>query len=212
MALSSDALTTVATVLDELDVADDGGAVRARVERYINLASAWAARICGRTFVYGAAVVERHRGMGTVRLHLGRPIVSITSIVVDGTTLDADSYLVEDATAGVVFREAGFPWTAQAQPGPSYHLVPGSEEPSIVVTYAGGWVSPAHATNVLPRTLPYDLEDAVVELVVSRWRRRGQDVRVRSSGFESSSYTFGGEPVPPEVMAALGPYMRIGSA
>ena len=190
MALDERALVTAAQVFDELDVEDDAGTHRARVERYITAASLTAARIIDRPLHYNPVVVERVAGSGGVRLLLGRtPIVSIASVVIDGETADVADLIVESATAGIVYREAGWPWMPQLQPGPSYHPLPGSEEPAIVLTYAGGWVTPTQATVQLPVTVPEDLADAVIELVTSRWRRRGNDLRVVSSNNTASSRT-----------------------
>lgn len=210
MALSADALTTLAVVADELDVDLGDRKVRGRLERYVNAASTLAKQIIGRPLVYNAAAVEKLRGYGGVRIHVKRtPIVSIASVVVDGDTVDASLYSVEDADIGSIFRSGSWPDTAELQRGPSFHKVPGTEEPIIVVTFAGGWVSPAQAGT---RTLPEDLEDAVVQLVTARWKSRGKDLRVVGEGFEKSSYTYGGVPVPAEIAGVFDGYARIGSA
>jgi hypothetical protein len=213
VALSADALTTVATVLDEIDLAEADSKTRTRVERYINAASSLVRSICGRQLTYAAGIVEKRPGFGGCRLLLDRtPIVAVASVVVDGDTLDASEYEIEDAAVGFVFRAAGWPDTALITATPSGHAAPGTEAPSIVVTYTGGWVTPAQATVELPRTLPHAIEDAVVELVTSRWRRRNTDLRVVGQTFEQSSYTYGGVAVPAEVMAALAPYVRVPNA
>lgn len=215
MALSTDALTTLAVVLDEVDIesATATKEQRARLERYIEAASSLVASILQRPLAYNVDVVERCRGFGGARLLLSRaPIVSVGSIVVDGDTLDPAGYQIEDADAGILFRGVGWPDTAMVTASPSGHTAPGTEAPSIVVTYTAGWVTPGQATGLLPRTLPHAIEDAVVELVTSRWRRRNKDLRVVGETYQQSSYTYGGVPVPAEVMAALAPYIRLANA
>jgi len=215
VALSTEALTTLAVVLDEVDIAaaDATKEQRARPERYIESASSLVASILQRPVVYAAGAVEHCRGYGGARLLLRRtPVVAIDSIVLDGVTLDADGHEIEDADTGMLFRAAGWPDTAMVTVTPSGHTAPGTEAPAIVVTYDAGWVTPGQASELLPRTLPHAIEDAVVELVTSRWRRRNKDLRVVGETLEKSSYTYGGVPVPAEVMAALAPYVRIANA
>ena len=102
------ALTSLATANDELGLTSDAGAVDARVERYILQVSEACAKYCERNFRKESRAI-RLRGSQTRRLVLpARPLVSIASIVVDGTTLAAADYSIEDAEAGLVFREGGW--------------------------------------------------------------------------------------------------------
>ena len=206
MALSASALTTVAALRAELDL-DVDPAKTALLERYIEAASAMVVRFCGRELAQ-ATRVEKHRGMGTVRLFLNAPpIVSITSIVIDDDALDAADFEIEDAGAGIVYCADGFAWSAQEQAGPSYHLAPGTEAPSIVVTYVGGWITPSSAS----RDLPFDIEQAVIELAVSMWKRRGRDVALTGESFETSSYSYV-DGLPGSVAAKLMSYRFVASA
>lgn len=212
MALASNALTTLATVLDELGLSSDGGPVDARCERYINAASAMVAGHCSRTFERSASIVESVRGRGGPVLYVGRPIRNITSITLYGSAIT--DYVVEDADAGRIFRAIGWPSTAAASDTIMGEPELGTEDPSkIVVTYDGGYVTPAQESlPSLPRTLPFDLEDACVELAVARFRGRGQTKRAASEGYEAKSLTFGGTPIPLEILATLERYAFIPSA
>jgi hypothetical protein len=114
-----------------------------------------------------------------------RPLVSIASIVVDGTTLAAADYSIEDAEAGVVFREGGWlrpdsivPWSVARD------RMAGTAKADIVVTYTGGYVLPGDSGT---RTLPYDLEQACLMGVVAAYRQRGQDKNVASRGTGDAS-------------------------
>ena len=215
MTLSARALTTVATVLDELGMKPGDVDVKRRLERLIEAASAFVVTRCGRELVCEAGIVEKLRGRGSVRLVLARrPVVSIASIVVDDVAVDASEYSIENADAGEVFRRAGWAWSAQMQPGLSYHRAPRTEEPNIVATYTGGFVTPnqvelgAFAT----RTLPADLEDIVVRLVVSRWHGMGTDQRVKSEAVMSASVTYSSSALSDDDAAVLARYTPIGSA
>lgn len=214
MALAANALTTLKVVLDELSLNGDGGQQDARLEHYINAASDWIAQHCGRALYRADAVAERVKGFGGVLLRVARPpIVSITSIAVDGGALDAADYTIQDADRGVIFRAAGWPWTAVARAGITSPPVPGWEDPTrIVVTYNGGWVTPAQVAALMfssaPRTLPYQIEDACVRLVASRWRSRGTDGRLVSESSSNLAITYDGWAIPKTVLAALSPFAK----
>ncbi len=214
MALAANALTTLKVVLDELSLTMDNGQQDARLEHYINAASDWVAQHCGRTLQRADAIAEGVKGFGGVLLRVARPpIVAITSIAIDGGTVDAAGYAVQDAERGVIFRGACWPWTAVARAGITSPQVPGWEDHTrIVVTYNGGWVTPSQAAAGLfsasPRTLPYQIEDACVRLVASRWRSRGTDGRLVSESTSNMSITFDGWAIPKTVLAALSPFAK----
>lgn len=219
MALSAAALTTLAVCLDEVDIesASADSKVRARLERYIEAASSLVGVILG-----GGAPIQLHRGEVTVAV-AGQdtttlilphtPIVAIDEVAIDDEVLDPSDYEIEDAEAGFLRRLDGV-WPFEGLKTAGFVTAPvwSTARRNVSVTYTAGWVTPGQATELLPRTLPHAIEDAVVELVTSRWRRRNKDLRVVGETFEQSSYTYGGVPVPAEVMAALAPYVRIPNA
>lgn len=213
--LQANALTNLAAVLDELDLVSDGGAVDSRLNRFINSASDFIERECGRTFRRADAIVETTPGYGLPWIKLKRtPILTLTSITFLGNAYDVANLDVVDDGAGVVLRRVGFPWTAFGNNGISQRPVPGSEFRDLTVTYNAGYVTPKQVddTTFTPRTLPGDLEDACVQLAASRFRGRGTDIRLRSEGGQAQSRTFGGEPIPPEVDAIISHYARIPNA
>lgn len=218
MAVAANALTTLATVLDELGLEQDSGVKDTRLERYINAASDFVASFCGRTFQRADNIAEKVRGRGGTLIQVSRrPIITIDSITVDLATVAATDYHVDNAGRGLIFRSTGWPWEPARMPGLSYAPIPGTEEPTIIVTYDGGFVTPAQADQGLfsaaPRTLPYDLEDVVIQLAVSRWKLRGRDVRVVAESYDSGGgFTFGGAPVAPEILAVLDNYTDIPNA
>lgn len=221
MALNSNALCTLATALDELKLSSDSGAQDARVERYINAASSLIARICNRRFERADAITENLIGRGTPFLFVERvPVLSITSVVLDGSTLAATDYELREVSPGVdgkLFRRSGWPAKGAAMVGPTFGELPGYEAENVVLTYSGGWVTaPQAATGGAfdgeTVTLPADLEDACVMLAATRWQSRGRDRSVSAQQNENAGYTFGGVPVPPEVMAILDGYRRWASS
>lgn len=217
MSVAANALTTLATVLEELELARDAGTRDARLERYINAASDFVASFCGRSFHRSDNIAEDIAGTGRTLIAVSRrPIVAIDSITIDDGAIAASTYSIHDAALGTIFRATGWPWEAASMPGLSYAPVPGTEEKTITVTYDGGYVTPAQAEQGLfsaaARTLPYDLEDAVVQLVVTRWQSRGHNMRVIGESYENSGITFGGVPVPVEILGILDAYAEIPNA
>lgn len=217
--LAAHALTTLAAVNAELSLTADGGAVDNMIERFINGASERITKWCGREFIRTDSIEEKVKGKGTNVIRLSRrPILAIDSIVISDSTVDADDYFIEDADAGKVYRAAGWPNTAQRAPGISQPLVPGTEDASqIVVTYDGGYITPAQAATAgawvtaglfagQARTLPWDIEDACIRLVASRWRKRGTDASIEQASGQNSSHSFQAEHMPRDVMAMLNPY------
>ena len=216
MALPASALTTLATVLDELNLtSDSGGAQDTRLERYIQTASAQIAAYCGRTFERADAIAEAVATFGWTKLLVNRtPIIAVTSVVVDGSTLSASDYSIDDANTGSLFRATGWPWSASRFGGIAQGPAPGQEERATVVTYSGGYVTPQQVVlgTFTPRTLPYDLEDACVQLVTSRYRAKARDVRERARSYEASGMNYGEALFPPEVMVLLQRHVRVVSA
>lgn len=213
MALTAIALTTVPELESELGVTP-GTEVRA-LERAIMAASAEVARVAGRALHRVAGAVDRVKGYGGARLVLPRaPVVSIASIAEladDGTvseTYDATSYELESAEAGIVYRAIGWPWTLTAASGVDGGGVAGSERASLRVTYTAGWITPWQADPAYPggalgtRDLPWDLEDAVIQAAVTRYRGRGRDAAVKSERLGEEAVTYadvsqGGSWLPP---------------
>lgn len=163
--LAANALCKLATVKAELGVGIETPDTTqdAAIERMINAASDAAESFCGRKFNKATVTSERHRGSGTHRLVLNRvPIVgSLTSVTFDDATVDSASYYVEDAVAGIVWKdtiwkapEAGVLGSAASD------LVPHTGERLYKVIYVGGYVLPASGEAVIGTTnmrVPLDI-------------------------------------------------------
>jgi hypothetical protein len=220
--LAANALTTLAALNAALKLTSDaGGAQDQAVERVINEASSFVEKYCGVTFRRQDGIVESLKGFGRNILRVARrPIISITSIAIDGGALDASTYVIEDADAGKIYAVAGWPWTAQRAPGISQSPVPRTEDPSrIVVTYSAGYVTQKQiddSTVFTPptstRTLPWDLEGAVLRLATSWWLARGRDGAEAARSFEASGVTWRPDGIPPDVTAVLRQYKRFAHA
>jgi hypothetical protein len=145
------------------------------VQQYTILrASRWAESVIG----YPTPVQiysETVPGFGGRELLLSRtPILRVLRVFDSTTTCEANvytssQYRVEDAEAGILSMDAGFPWTALRGLGVSDTVIPNSERRSWLVEYVAGWTPPAGSTATCSNyststgpTLPADIEQAVL--------------------------------------------------
>jgi len=208
MTLPTTALCTLADVKEELGITV--ATYDTRLERLILAACDAVANYTGRLLYYDAAVAESVAGFGGTRLLLSRtPIVSITSITMDGLALAATDYEVEDAAAGFVFRQSGWPWSAEQSDNIAGDPIAGTEEREIDVVYKGGYVTQGQVTAipVLARTVPYDIEDAVIQLVADRYRNPASSVA--SERLLSAAVTYRDSDIPPAICRVLDKYKRL---
>jgi hypothetical protein len=190
VALSSHALTTVAEVKTALGIS--GSDDDSLIERLINAASDRVERYCGRHFERDDAAEETIAGYGQHELRVLRtPINSITSITYDDGEIDT-TYVTFDANAGLIFRAGGWAWTAHSTSDIVPAPIPLSERRLYVVTFSGGYVLPKDDGDPA-RDLPYDLEQAVIDLVSSDYLSRTRDLSVKSERLLSYSVSYHGE-------------------
>jgi len=206
--LATNALTTLSTVKADLgisNVTSDG-----TLARLINAASDFVERTCKRSFYYEAARVDTLSGYGTNNLIVEKaPLLDIASITYSDGTVDSDNYSIGDADAGLIFNEYGWVWTAQRMDSITLPRIPGTEKESYTVTYEGGYVTPKQEEDAVgTRSLPYDLEDAVIRMVVNRFRRLGADTNIASEGLMSYSVSYRTESISSDVMSILNSYVR----
>ncbi|MDP2275291.1 MAG: hypothetical protein Q8K32_31385 [Archangium sp.] len=207
-------LTTAATAADVLGVS----AADPKLPRLIGAASESIRRFINRPRLhFTAGFVERLPGyLQQVRLRLGvLQVTAIASVVLpDGTSLTADEYVREDDDDGGValYRARGWPWTGLIRPGVLYDApAVGTEAKTIVVTYSGGWVTPAQAGT---RTLPFDIEEVCLQAVSAMYRRQGIDPLVASESLGDYSVSMREAPaldglVPASVLAQISSYRRL---
>lgn len=194
LVLADHALVTLDDACDQIGI--DVGVADAVVIKTINRASERIASFLGRTLHYSSGIVEKLPGLGGTDLVVSRaPIAAVASITLDGVDIGTDFDATTYAAAGVIFRRGGWAWTARRNPGVSQQGAPGTEEPLYVVTYAGGWWTPAQGPlSAKPATataLPGDVEQAALELVASMYARRGgPGADVASESLMSYSVTY----------------------
>jgi hypothetical protein len=119
------------------------------------------ARFCNRVFAQ-RTIQETLPGPGGQLLKLKfSPIVTLTSIALDGETVDSDTYTLTEPEAGIVFRESYWAYT-----GHKY---------SYTATYVHGYNLPDMSGA---DTLPYDIQQAALELCKGMWLARQRDPSV----------------------------------
>ena len=190
---SSRALTTLATVKDEIGITDDGA--DARLGRWIDEVSERIETYLGRVLAT-ETVQETFRPAGSpgcLRL-ARRPVAAVANIAVDGVTLAGDQFEI-DATAGLLYPISDgqrVRWFAC----------------TVIVTYTAGYASVA--------ALPRPIETACIGLLRHRWAARDRDPMLRSlaiPGVATEQYWVGATgdqgDMPPEIAALLDPFRTV---
>lgn len=211
MALSAHALTTIETVKNFIGIPASDITKDSLLEFLINAASERIEKYCSRHFEK-ATYIEYYRGHERQRLLLNQyTIISVTSVELNGGALASTEYEIEDAGAGILYRETGWPWK-----GYSIGLVgePGVSTRNIKVVYVAGYVLPKDATAENPRTLPYDLEQACISLVAHLYGGKegagkvSEQQGVVRTDYEKLVRGVGILPLPPEVAALCESYRK----
>lgn len=204
MALSKHALTTTNMAASSVEEASPE-----TIEFLVNAASDAIRRYCNRDFVQ-QIIIEHVPGYGTPRLMLKlTPIREIQEIRVSDTVAPPESYAIEDADAGFVRVQGGvWPWTAVVGSGPLAMRASASEYAGITVVYTGGFVTPAQAeaNPELERNLPYELEQACLQLISAWHHERQRDPGVVSEKLGSLGLTYG---IPAWMHPLLAPWKRV---
>jgi hypothetical protein len=134
-----------------------------------------------------------------VQTHL--PVVQISEITFDGDVVEADEWELTDPDFGRIGRTGDDLWRDTRYRGGIGHGRP-SPRPAkcdYAVTYDGGWVTPWQVDQgeYADRTMPYDVEQVIIDYCVMQLRGRGRDPGLVSESIESTSYKYRGQPVPP---------------
>lgn len=204
-------LASLADLKAELGIADAVVTNDALLLRKLRVASARVESYCQRSFSR-ATTTEKLRTPGSRFLVLDRgPLIAIGQIVdSNGAVVDAGSYAIDDAKARKVRMNAG-EWentglrVADFSEATRY---PGTEASEYAVTYDAGYITgwqvdPRTSTNValgsgppaffpgLEKSMPADLEEAVIKVAVQGWRSRGRDASVVAESLSRGAQSFG---------------------
>lgn len=97
------------------------------------------------------------------------PIETISSVAVNGAVIT--DFIIEDAKAGLLFREKGWLSSLSFHRGITRHQLANSSLPRYKVEYFGGYVLSSHSGTA---NLPAVIEQAAVDLVAG-WYRKIKD-------------------------------------
>lgn len=213
VALQANALTTLAAVKDALNITDSSK--DDALTRGVNSASDSIEKYCNRKFARNPAIIELVAGFGTELVHLEvTPVESITSVVINGVTVDPSEYYIKRPETGSVWRSNGWLWTAGVDLSASPHRRAGFEELAFTFTYVGGFATAANDRTPGTYPQPSDLEEACIQLAVYRYRKLGRDLAVQSEQIGRTNrayvgYRVDGPPdIPPFVSGILDGYRR----
>lgn len=210
VALAANALTTLSAVKSDLSITDTTKDIQ--LTRIINAVSDYIENFTGRIFYRDAAIVEKAKGYGYAHLVVQRtPINSITQIKFRDAIVDSDDYSIDSAESGTIIKTGGWNWTVQTMVSASRPPVPGTERLLYEVTYDGGYYTPKqeedNAANT--RALPWDLEDAAIELVRQTYHAKSRDPNIASERLLSWSASYITENAPAYVKQALMNHKRL---
>lgn len=179
----------------------------ARLDALILRASDWANGVVGYELNGVRSLQETVPAYGTPRLMLGvTPVRAIRRFYDSTDTGTATTMLSSEyrlhREAGFIERTAGFQWTAQYRQDVERNIAPNTEEEPWLVDYVAGYTyagvdtgsanwSTAKGTTSTGRTLPHDVEEAVIGKVVAMFEG-SEDVSSERVGDLAINYRSGG--------------------
>lgn len=157
-------------------------------------------------------VTEKVDGEGRLRMVLERvPIVTIHNVKFNGSTVSSTSYSVDNADAGILFRDIG--WTTTQLFTHDIVRIPlGHGRRLWEFDYTAGYITPGALSTAGNANLPGDIERACIDLVKMNYLRRESDPGVQSQRTGDASETRFGTAqsgLPPAITAVLRGYTRI---
>lgn len=197
---SSTDLTTLAMVKSYLDITDSSKDTI--LSQLIKVSSAQIVSYCGRDFAQ-TTVDEALPSEGGYRLVLsGFPVTTLTSVKYKTVAVDTDEYYLNPAKAGFLDNTSSWENTDDAL--------------DYVIRYTYGYILPSMAGT---RDLPYDVEQAAVELTKINYLNKSRDTSISKEdfpqvysvdygSFDSPSSVAAASSLPLTVAALLAPYRR----
>jgi len=193
--LQDNALTTLDAVRRELKIKDDDDSQDARLCDLINAWSDWAERLTGRTFGI-ADYTEFYAGTDSqtilIRNYPVTEVVSVTKVSNSNgsstrTTIEADTYRIEGERR--LFRNTEWAESSFVRGMTPY---PRFSSKNLEIIYTGGYVLPNDANPPeRKKTLPADLERAVINMISIDESQRGTSKGLSSFKISDLSWQFG---------------------
>lgn len=165
------ALTLLSTVKDELGITDTS--VDGTLTRYINQASEWIESRLDRR-LESQQYTHYLLGTTTERLPLVEwPVTEVTEVEeIDVGVLEVTDYMIDsNAKYPRALKRINGVWKSGNDYTGKLEAIPFSERENYKVEYTAGYILPADP-QVEPRTLPYDLEQVVINMVAKKYQIR----------------------------------------
>jgi hypothetical protein len=153
-----------------------------KIERLIKYATDTVQKLTGRVFA-SERVRESVRGYGRTFLTLSRfPVSEVHSVTQNGEIIL--DYSIHSQDSGLLYRADGWQWTIGRWFGATCDPAPGTEAPEFIVEYTAGYIMP----DETERNFPYDLEQAVFEMISDKLTNTDPNVSSIKVGDYSVSY------------------------
>ena len=192
-------LTTLAAV--QLYLGSAAAANNDPIQTLITAISAWVMKFCNRDF-RKADYVEVRNGRGQDQMFTRyTPINTVAGVSIDGVVLPVASG--SPPTAGYAFDSDSI------YVFPPYSFTRNKQNTTI--SYNAGWVTPGMATGSSPPavTLPQDLQQAIVESVADRFKRR-DSIGVLSKTLAGEVITYSQADLPKSAAPVIDAYRVLG--
>ena len=210
-AATSSKLTTLAAAKVELNITST--AYDSRLNSLIQQASDIITRYTGRTFARQTYTETLASNGGPVLILENTPIVSISLVTDDGTTVSSTTYSIENRDAGLLFNPSGWRNTMLYVSNiEGFALGVNYGKRSWSVSYTAGYKLPGSTSASTGPTLPTDVERACLEIVKGSYLRLGADPAVKSQrtgeAWETLFDIEKTQGLPPATAALLAPWVR----
>jgi hypothetical protein len=139
---------------------------------------------------------ETVAGYGSLELQVTRtPLVAVETVSFQDEEVDPTSYDIANESAGIIYRELGWPWTAGVEYDLVPHVTPRSELKSFSVVYEAGYCvngSTEDGWLTTGEAVPSDIEGALVSAATFLYKGAGRDPSVASKKIGDLSITYQG--------------------
>ena len=165
------------------------------LSRLITSCSQSAATYCSRTFQLTAYAEARNGLGGTTMVLKNTPIVGVSSLMINGTTIQARPLLSSGSSTGWGYGYV-FDSSRIMLQGLCFH----QGQQNVLINYIAGFA-----------TIPFDLEQAIIDWVADEFKYKDR-IGKASEGIEGQTIAFNTKGIPPRVQSVLNVYNTVAPA